>query len=240
MQNHVEEKYKISRDTTRKLVDLMERRGIVKISKPERAGMPHYLSINEDNQFNQIFEAFTAIDHIIDNMQEPLTKFWKLVTQHINQHKSNHSGPELGPNCRDCVMHRNLMMGFLVDYADTVIMTLDVLIVRVRESLITSEDRVRLYDNILNIKLKCFKQIGVLYNVYHQGNNLYVSLTNECKEYIKRQGISFDTILTKFKELGNSKILNADGYTAYFDPRKLTVRVEYQLKANKNESKVLE
>jgi hypothetical protein len=238
MQNHVEEKYKISRDTTRKLVDLMEKKGIVKISKPERAGMPHYLSINEDNQFNQIFEAFTAIDHIIDNMQEPLTKFWNLLTQHVNQHKSNHS--ELGSDCHDCKLHRNLMLGFLVDYADTVIMILDVLTVRVRQSLITREDRVRLYDNILDIKLKFFQQISVLYNAYHPGNNLYVSLTNEHKEYIKRHGISFDSILTKFKELGNSKILSADGYTAYFDPRKLTVRVEYQLKASKNESKVLE
>src|SRR5438093_4129733 len=74
----VEEKYRISRDTTLKLIQDMESMGIILISKPERLGLPHYLSINSENEFNQINKALVAIRSFIDMSEEPIKKIVKL------------------------------------------------------------------------------------------------------------------------------------------------------------------
>lgn len=220
MQNDVEDKYKLSRDTTRKLIDRMYSRGIIKISIPERPGLPHYLSVNEENQYNQLVKAYRATDDFVNKMEEPLTKMVNLVAAHLSTHS------KLGQDdCYDCKMLRGLVSGFLDDYENLIDATLEVILMRAFETPIPHDDKGPLYDSIAHSKLKLHQQTMRLVGP----PSLDLSFSNELNEYVNRYGISLDSILTQYKEIIKScKILSAHEWIAEFDPKDLTYRVDYR------------
>lgn len=192
MQNLEDDKYRISRDTTLKQIDEMESQGIILISKPERPGFPHYLSINSENQFNQINKALVAIRSFINTSEEPIKKIVKLYFDHT----STHNG-ELKKGCHECTLMVDLIAEFPHACYGIINDVLDRLLFWTNVKISDGVSQFSLYSEIIIEKNRLYRMVNELARDFP----LYlVKLSKEQTEFTKKNGISIDALSMKLKE----------------------------------------
>ena len=192
MQNLDDDKYRISRDTTFKLIDEMEFQGIILISKPERPGFAHYLSINSENQFNQINKSLVAVRSFINMSEEPIKKIVKLYFDHTSTHNGE---PKKG--CHDCKTLVDIISEFPQAYCAIVNDVLDRLLFWTNVKISDGVNRFTLYSEIIVEKNRLYHGVNELARDFP----LYVGkLSKEEKEFTKKNGILIDALSIKLKE----------------------------------------
>lgn len=154
MQNLKEAKYRISRDTTLKLIEEMNSLGFIVISKPERSGFPHYLSINYKSVFIQINESVKVIGRLILMSEEP----FKRITDLFNEHQSTHGG-ESQNDCHDCEMISGLVVTFFREWEIFINRGLDFLLYRTTIHMTDPNMQWNLYSAIIAQKIKFFAML---------------------------------------------------------------------------------
>lgn len=195
MQNLEDIKYRISRDTTLKQIDEMESQGIILISKPERPGLPHYLSINSENQFNQINKALIAVRSFIDMSEEPFKKIVKLYFDHTSTHNGE---PKKG--CHDCRMMVDLIAEFPQACLGIIDDVLDRLLFWTNVKISDGVSQFSLYSEIIMEKNRLYRIVNELARDFP----LYIAkLSKEETEFTKKNGISIDALSMKLKETIN-------------------------------------
>ena len=192
MQNLQDDKYRISRDTTLKLIDEMESQGIIIISKPERPGFPHYLDINSENQFNQINKALVAVRDAINLSEEPIKKIVRLYFDHTSTHND-----EPKENCPDCNMVVDLIREFPQAYCAILDDVLDRLLFWSNNKISDVVNLFSLYSEIIFEKNRLYGAINELGRHFP----LYIGkLTREQLDFAKKNGIFMDALSIKLKE----------------------------------------
>jgi hypothetical protein len=201
MRTDVEEKYKISKETSRKVIADMISKGIFAVSKPERTGLPHYVSINPENEFNKIAVILTSTKKFINVMEEPMMKIDGIFTSHgsdkhkIEQHGLLHAGGT--PGCFDCQVLSKFMF-FVYAYHVFVNELLDLLLIRTNKT-IPGREQESLYRNIVLLKIKVIEQARKLGHT--EANLSMPEFGKEESEYLHEHGIQTTVLINEAKNI---------------------------------------
>jgi hypothetical protein len=77
MENDVPEKFRISKETTRKELDLMERSEKLTVMRGDgdRKGQSHKLLINDKDSYNQIYQKLCEIENFMSKMESAINEY---------------------------------------------------------------------------------------------------------------------------------------------------------------------
>jgi hypothetical protein len=142
------ESIRTSRDTTRKILSDLESSGIITVSKGDRRGQSHYLTINDKNEFNLIDKELSEIQNIMNGIGR-------------NAQKMNKESERQNLNRKNIGLSRPLdhMFEFYLEPCiESINIILRILLFKTYKEIHSENYLQILYAKIINLMLKISKQ----------------------------------------------------------------------------------
>lgn len=195
---YMKDKRLASRETTHYLINDLIKEG--KLNKKEINSQVHFLTINEDNGFNKIYNFLSEIESLVDKMNTSMkSKFYVKI-----------SHPSIDDKDKDKLIKINKLISFLEDFIDPYRAALDFILHRllsmIKVEIDSEKDSLILYtkvipildkldwyffynknldetlDEIVNVKLKRAK-ISPLIKMFHVDTNLIDNITEVIEHF---------------------------------------------------------
>lgn len=205
MQNEVPHEFRLSRDTTAKVIDNMDN---IIVSKGERRGQAHKLLIEDKGDFNQISAELSEIEYIVDSMSESM-KIIKSICDF---------DPSSVRETPDRWILRDLDNNFVEPYVLAIDEMLEILMALTSKRIQSQKDSWSIYRRIIEVMIKLNLQHshfgskgvdGLLFDYnFMMDMNLeqLTKIRKDDREYAERNGIPIDKLrrnlrsrLKKFK-----------------------------------------
>jgi hypothetical protein len=138
-----------SRAPTLDMINELESAGIIEVSRGNRRGQPHYLRINNKNDYNRISKELSKLEKLVNSMDEPIKRIRSL------------GHPEMIKKNPDRMIIRSLHDNFLSEYHDSIDDILDALLGFTINKVHSEKESWSLYTRIIKLKIKMNEQMTI-------------------------------------------------------------------------------
>jgi hypothetical protein len=138
-----------SRAPTLDMINELESAGIIEVVRGKRRGQPHYLRINNKNDYNRISKELSKIEKLANSMDEPVKRIMSL------------GPPDMIKKMPDRMIIRSLRDNFLSEYYGSMDDILDALLGFTTNKVRSEKEAWSLYTRIIKLKAKVYEQMMI-------------------------------------------------------------------------------